>query len=690
MRRNIYCCHINLKNYFRKFWFCGLLWMTAFSIAASSENSFKVFAQSAAVEARVSSVSGSATISGNGQNGARLARGVILALGHEIDTRGGGRVVIDLSDGSQVVVLPGSRLVVGDYRSAGSLRELLQITLGRIRVKINRFKNKPNPYRIKSPTASIAVRGTEFEVAVESSGETRVVVSEGAVEVSSLRDSANSLLAEPGRNVVVRPDFTIDFFVPGITTKNTGSNNRSVAGNERITEAANVYSRFAQNVIQNGETASPSRFTAFADAHLDSLDNPAYAAAFDSPEGRIYFAPSFSDASEGEATASRSNPVDYSLGLQGTVFVPIKRFRAVVGASGSFVANGLQSLGGGRSVLPDGSLLSDGLNARAALSTTNNKFFNGSLIAARKFGSRDQTSIGFSYERFTSDGELSGKPNLENPEIGVENGNNLSSFSVYKTNATFGVKHDFGVVKFGAFYRYNKITAVSGRSQSSFINPFPILNFRNAESKGGSSEIGFRLQGAISSRLFYGIEGGILSGHSREKFQQSGVIDSKQRTETGRGSIGIGIGYFLRERTIFSFDVSGGFTKADQNRSEVFTGNLLEIDNRRTRFTSAHAAVQTDVWRNLFVSASIQAAYQTRTIDTALYPDRFGRRTNSAGIFIPNGQMRDSFTDFYSNYGIGWRFKPNFIFQYILTIDYGKTSPRHAINFRYTFNFSKE
>jgi hypothetical protein len=486
----------------------------------------------------------------------------------------------------------------------------------------------------------------------------------------------------------VRPDFTLDFFVPGITTKNIGSNNRNDAGNERESEASNVYSRFAQNAIQNGETASPSRFTAFADAHLDSLDNPAYAAAFDSMEGRIYFAPSFSDAGNDNETANQLNPVDYSLGLQGTVFVPVERFRWVVGASGSFVANGLQSFGGKSNVLPNGSLFSDGLNAQPILSTTKNKFFNGSLIAARKFGSRDQTSVGLSYERFTSNGHLSGKPNRTDPEIGSLTQNSSSAFRVNKRNAAFGIKHDFGSIKFGAFYRYNKITAISSRSKSSFNNPF--RDFRYAESNGSSSEIGFRLRRSISSRLFYGVEGGLLSGESGEKFQQSGVADSKQRTETGRGNIGFGIGYFLRPRTIFSLDISGGFIKADQKRSEVSTGNLLETDNRRTRFLSVHAAVQTDVWRNLFVNASIQAANQSRTFDSALFPDRFGRRSNSAGIFIPDGQTRDSFTDFYSNYGIGWRFKPNFIFQYILTTDYGKTSPRHAFHFRYTFNFFRD
>lgn len=689
MRSNIYCCHIYLKNYFRKFCFCALLWLTVFSIATTSEDSFRVYTQSASVEARVTSVSGGATLSGNGRNGARLTRGAILSPGHEIDTQSGGRVVIDLSDGSQVIVLPGSRVVINDYRNAGSLRELLQIILGRIRVKINHFKNKPNPYRIKSPTASIAVRGTEFEVSVESSGETKVVVLEGAVEVAALGDPANPLLAEPGRGVVVRPNFTLDFFVPGITTKDASADNRTDAGIERNSEAANVYGRFAQNVVQNGETASPSRFSAFADAHLDSLDNPAYAAAFNSTEGRIYFAPSFRDASDGDEALNQLNPVDYSVGLQGTVFVPVKRFRAVVGASGNFVANGLQSFGGRRDTLPSGSLFSpNATNIRPSLSTTNNKFFNGSLIAAHKFGDRDQTSIGFSYERFTSNGHLFGKPDSNNPVIGNVIKNNSSAFRVNKSIAVFGVKHDFGSVKFGAFYRFGKITASSGTSESKFNNPF--ASFRYAESEGSSSEIGFRLQGAISRRLFFGAEGGALSGRSREAFQQTGVVDSKQKSATKRGTIGFGFGYFLRARTILSFDISGGFIKTDQHRNEVFTGNLLEIDKRRTRFTSAHAAVQTDVWRNLFVSASIQAVNQSRTIDSALFPDRFGRRLNNAGIFIPNGRTRDSFTDLYSNYGVGWRFKPDFIFQYIVTTDYGQTAPRHAFHLRYTFNFSRE
>lgn len=677
------------SNY-KKIWFFVLVWMTFFSAFSLSENSLKIYAQSAGIEARITSVSGAATLSGNGRNGAKLVRGTILAPGYEIDTRGGGRVVLDLSDGSQVVILPGSLVVVGDYRNANSLRELLQITLGRIRVKINHFKNKPNPYRIKSPTASIAVRGTEFEVTVESSGETRVVVLEGAVEVASLRNSSNPLVAQPGRGVVVRPNFTLDFFVPGITTgdaakrgsqKDSGASKQMNVIIEGNSEAAKVYRRFTDNVVQNGDLVSPSRFTAFADSHLDSLDNPAYAAAFDSPEGRIYFAPSFSDASNDDERLNRLNPVDYNLGFQGTVFVPLNRFRSVIGASGSFVNNGLQSFSGKAEILPDVSLLPPGITSnRVALSTTNNKFFDGSLIVARKFGNRDQTSVGLSYERFTSNGNLRNYLNQTNANISPAVNFFASSFRVDKRIVTFGVKHDFDGTELAAFYRYNKTTAEGSTGPGSFTNAVSAVfsgDSNTVESIGSSSEIGFRLRGAISGRFFYGARGSLLLGGSREEFQRNARVDFKQNSATKSGTIGFGLGYFLKSRTVFSVDLSGGFIKVDRNENEVFISSLLERGNRRTLFISPHAAVQTDVWRSLFVSASIQTVNQSRTVDSRLLPNRLR-------------PARGSFTDVYSNYGAGWRFKPNFIFQYIVTTDYGKTAPRHAFYFRYTFNFSRE
>ncbi len=125
--------------------------------------------------------------------------------GDRLDTHGGGRIVIELTDGSMIVVQPESVIVIKDFRAAASLRELFEIMLGSVRVKINHFGGRPNPYRINSPTASIAVRGTDFSVTVNSRGDTQVSVYEGSVEVTNLADPAQSVVIEAGRGVLLVP-----------------------------------------------------------------------------------------------------------------------------------------------------------------------------------------------------------------------------------------------------------------------------------------------------------------------------------------------------------------------------------------------------------------------------------------------------------------------------------------------------
>ncbi len=62
-------------------------------------------AQSGPVVARAASVTGAAVVLHAGSGASfGLSAGFLLNPGDRIDTRGGGRVVIDLSDGSMVVV----------------------------------------------------------------------------------------------------------------------------------------------------------------------------------------------------------------------------------------------------------------------------------------------------------------------------------------------------------------------------------------------------------------------------------------------------------------------------------------------------------------------------------------------------------------------------------------------------------
>src|SRR5262252_2706334 len=201
-------------------WSC-LLFLVAASIQLTDAPALAY-----ALDARVASVQGAA-LRRNNQRAFILARGDLLNPGDEVDTRGGGRVVIELTDGSVVVVHPNSRIVMGDYRSAPTIREMFRILVGRVRVKIAHYGGKPNPYRVNSPTASILVRGTEFGVAVEPSGDTRVEVYEGLVEVQSLGDPRRRALLSAGRGALLKPNEDIRFFTlsPGNRSDGRGAKN---------------------------------------------------------------------------------------------------------------------------------------------------------------------------------------------------------------------------------------------------------------------------------------------------------------------------------------------------------------------------------------------------------------------------------------------------------------------------------
>jgi len=88
----------------------------------------------------------------------------------------------EVSDGSSFEVFPNSRVTFRD--NPGSLKDLVDVFLGRIRVHIQKLGGQPNPNRIHTPTAIISVRGTVFDVVVTDDHETTVVaVYEGQVAV---------------------------------------------------------------------------------------------------------------------------------------------------------------------------------------------------------------------------------------------------------------------------------------------------------------------------------------------------------------------------------------------------------------------------------------------------------------------------------------------------------------------------
>jgi len=106
-----------------------------------------------------------------------------LRAGDTIVTGRGGRLVLGLSDGSQAVIAPQTTVVIQDLKQ--SPRTLFNVIKGKTRIEIEKLGGQPNPYRVNTPTAVIAVRGTIFDVLFDGNA-TQVFVHEGEVAVTNL------------------------------------------------------------------------------------------------------------------------------------------------------------------------------------------------------------------------------------------------------------------------------------------------------------------------------------------------------------------------------------------------------------------------------------------------------------------------------------------------------------------------
>ncbi|MDX2043103.1 MAG: FecR domain-containing protein [Acidobacteriota bacterium] len=107
-----------------------------------------------------------------------------LSAGDKIITGKNGRLVLGLSDGSQAVIAPKTTVVIQDLSQ--SPRTLFEVLKGKTRIEIQKLGGQPNPYRVNTPTAVIAVRGTIFDVVVNDN-DTEVFLHEGEVAVTNLR-----------------------------------------------------------------------------------------------------------------------------------------------------------------------------------------------------------------------------------------------------------------------------------------------------------------------------------------------------------------------------------------------------------------------------------------------------------------------------------------------------------------------
>jgi ferric-dicitrate binding protein FerR (iron transport regulator) len=110
-----------------------------------------------------------------------------------------------VADGSSFQVYPDSRVVF--RKNPGTLRDLLDVFLGRVKVYIQHLGGRPNRHRVFTPTAVISVRGTVFEVSVDDTETTLIAVDEGTVGVSHrLLPNNEEIAVEAGQSLIVYRD----------------------------------------------------------------------------------------------------------------------------------------------------------------------------------------------------------------------------------------------------------------------------------------------------------------------------------------------------------------------------------------------------------------------------------------------------------------------------------------------------
>jgi hypothetical protein len=158
------------------------------------------YAQVAAGAAVVTNAAGRVSIERSGELWA-VSTGQPINVGQVMITGTDGFAELSLPDGSHLEVFPNSRFA---YRANQfSLRDAIDLYLGKIRFHIQKVTKDDPSIRVNSPTAVISVRGTVFDVEVDSTETTRVSVDEGAVAVRHRLMPGQEVLLHPGESIEV-------------------------------------------------------------------------------------------------------------------------------------------------------------------------------------------------------------------------------------------------------------------------------------------------------------------------------------------------------------------------------------------------------------------------------------------------------------------------------------------------------
>jgi ferric-dicitrate binding protein FerR (iron transport regulator) len=173
-------------------------------MAAAQICSAQLFPTSSDAAAKVLSMTGQVSVLRDSEQWA-LSVGDLVQTQQVILTGPDGYAKFETSDGSTFEVYPSSNVIF--RKNPGSLHDLLDLFVGRVKIHIQRWGGQPNPNRVMTPTAVISVRGTIFDVSTnDDDGTTVVSVEEGSVEVRHALKPGAPKIVNAGESLYVYKD----------------------------------------------------------------------------------------------------------------------------------------------------------------------------------------------------------------------------------------------------------------------------------------------------------------------------------------------------------------------------------------------------------------------------------------------------------------------------------------------------
>lgn len=169
--------------------------LVMYCACAAAQQAPAVAASAPYAGAMISDFKGKVSIQLPAQAFAAPVRGEVLPPDTTVNTDEG-RLLLKLSDGSDVLVRPHTKLLLKQPEASGW--KYFQLMLGRIRTQIQKRTGGSPAFQIGTPSAVISVRGTKFDVEVDRRGFTEVDVDEGVVELEAVTGRGTSVMITAG------------------------------------------------------------------------------------------------------------------------------------------------------------------------------------------------------------------------------------------------------------------------------------------------------------------------------------------------------------------------------------------------------------------------------------------------------------------------------------------------------------